>query len=47
MPEVSSLTDVKKFFGYDTTADFRTDWKRLSKEDQSELRTLVHAHNNG
>jgi len=41
MESLATLSEVKNFFGYSTSKEFKDDWVQLEKKDQEEIRRLV------
>lgn len=37
----ASLTEIQKFFGFESTAEFRKEWVQLEQEDKDEIKQLV------
>jgi hypothetical protein len=38
---MASLSEVKKYFEFPTSKEFKDEWVRMSNADQTELRRLV------
>ena len=38
---VAKLTEVKEYFGFLNSKEFRNEWKELSDDDKAEIRTLL------
>jgi hypothetical protein len=43
MPETkpATMTEVKNYFGYTSTASFAADWRKLTDEDKEQLKNGI------
>ena len=42
---MASLTEVKAFFGIETTREFKSEWEVLTDNDRDEIRRLIAEEN--